>query len=218
MRIIAGRFKGHQISAMSGSNTRPTTDRVREAWASTVSSIRDNGFVGACVLDLFAGSGALALEAISRGASSAWLVDNNERAISAIQKNLAALGLSQDKNIKVQKANALNPSVARRLRSTFDCVFLDPPYDYARKRIGEVLSTLIEAGLLAKDCLISYERGVKSAGENRSRVGSSEQGDQSWPSSLDDDWPESLKMVSCKQYGISVIEYYLYLPDADEEK
>jgi 16S rRNA (guanine966-N2)-methyltransferase len=206
MRIIAGRFKGHQISAMSGNNTRPTTDRAREAWGSTISSIRENGFVGARVLDLFAGSGALALEAISRGAASAWLVDNNERAITTIRKNLESLGLAQDKNIKVIKADALSPAIGRRLNTTFDCVFLDPPYNYSRKRIGEVLSTLIKAGLLAKDCLISYERRVDLADEKKLQASSA------------DDWSGSLKMVSCKNYGISAIEYYLFSPDANEEK
>ncbi|MCL2631964.1 MAG: 16S rRNA (guanine(966)-N(2))-methyltransferase RsmD [Coriobacteriia bacterium] len=203
MRIIAGQFKGHTIAAVAGVQTRPTTDRVREAWASSITSIREGGFSGARVLDTFAGSGALGLEAISRGAASAVFVDNSERAVRTIRQNLDTLNISGDKNYRVIKADVLSPAMIRRLDAygPFDCIFLDPPYDYHPSRIGAFLSTLIDFELLLSGCLVSYERrAVKQPVQNA-------------PGSLDSgetDWPQALKMVYCRQYGIAQIEYYIF--------
>jgi len=118
MRIIAGRWRGRPIVAPPGSATRPTADRVREALFSMLVS-RLGSFEGLQVADLFAGSGALGLEALSRGAAYCVFVDNDRRSVEAIRANLAALGASGEVLPRGAEHAALPP---------VDLAFLDPPY------------------------------------------------------------------------------------------
>jgi 16S rRNA (guanine966-N2)-methyltransferase len=120
MRVIAGTHRGAGLIAPRGLATRPTGDRVREALFSILGPIDRAG-----VLDLFAGSGALAIEALSRGAAHATLVDSSAAAIAAIRRNLAALGLEAE--VRRQRASAFLES-ARADARQYDLVFLDPPY------------------------------------------------------------------------------------------
>jgi 16S rRNA (guanine966-N2)-methyltransferase len=120
MRVIAGSHGGRTLLAPRGRATRPTSDRVREALFSILGTVDE-----ALVLDLFAGSGALAIEALSRGAASAVLVDSAAAAIAAIRRNLKALGLDAE----VHRMDAL--AFLRNARSEgrhYDLIFLDPPY------------------------------------------------------------------------------------------
>jgi 16S rRNA (guanine966-N2)-methyltransferase len=119
MRIIAGRWRGRPLLAPKGQDTRPTADRVREALFSMLAS-RLGSFEGLQVADLFAGSGALGLEALSRGAAHCVFVENDRRAVEAIRSNLAALGASGEVLARNAEKAAL-PAPA-------DLVFLDPPY------------------------------------------------------------------------------------------
>ena len=119
MRIIAGRWRGRPIVAPQGQDTRPTADRVREALFSMLAS-RLGSFEGLQVADLFAGSGALGLEALSRGAAHCVFVENDRRAVEAIRSNLAALGASGEVLARSAEHAAL-PAPA-------DLAFLDPPY------------------------------------------------------------------------------------------
>lgn len=123
MRITSGKFKSRIIRAPKA--IRPTADNVRKS----AFDILGDEVSGACVLDLFAGSGALGLEAISRGASSCVFVDNNKSSIKAIKENLEALGLLDSEEIDVIFANVLR-GISKFLRSgdKFDLIFLDPPY------------------------------------------------------------------------------------------
>ena len=118
MRIIAGQWRGRPIAAPPGSATRPTADRVREALFSMLAS-RLGSFEGLQVADLFAGSGALGLEALSRGAAHCVFVENDRRAVEAIRANLAALGASGEVLPRGAEHAALPP---------VDLAFLDPPY------------------------------------------------------------------------------------------
>lgn len=121
MRIVAGKWGGRTIQAPPGRGTRPTTDRVREAWMSTVAP----HLPGARVLDLFAGSGALGLEALSRGASHATFVEQDAKALAALRANVQALGASDE--VSVFRTDAVR--YARELGAeTFDVAFADPPY------------------------------------------------------------------------------------------
>ncbi len=137
MRVIAGVYGGRRLAAPPGDATRPTSDRVREA----LFGVLGTTVQGARVLDLFAGSGALGIEALSRGAASAVFVDSAPRAIAAIRANLAALGIDADVH-RIEARAWLRAASARA--DAYDLVFLDPPY----RRAGELGRELSE-GLAA---------------------------------------------------------------------
>jgi 16S rRNA (guanine966-N2)-methyltransferase len=122
VRIIAGEWRGRRLAAPAGRLTRPTTDRAREAWMSIVSPTLD----GARVLDLFAGSGALGLEALSRGAAAATFVEHDPRALAALRKNAEALGAGN--RVTIVRGDAVR--YVRDLGAgQFDIAFCDPPYE-----------------------------------------------------------------------------------------
>ena len=131
MRVVAGEFRGRRRAAPRGRRTRPTADRVREALFSMLGDL-----AGARVLDLYAGSGALGIEALSRGAGSAVFVERDPRAAAVIERNLAELGLEQ----RVVTDEALR--YLARAKSSFDLVFCDPPYDSAPRNAGTLAERL----------------------------------------------------------------------------
>jgi 16S rRNA (guanine966-N2)-methyltransferase len=134
MRVIAGRYRGRPLHAPSGLDTRPTSDRVREALFSILADVE-----GARVLDLFAGSGALAIEALSRGAAEATLIDPSAAAIASIRRNLETLGVEAE----VRRIAAIQfLERARTAARQYDLVFLDPPYRQATV-IAEPLSDVL---------------------------------------------------------------------------
>jgi 16S rRNA (guanine966-N2)-methyltransferase len=120
VRVIAGEFKGRRLYTPRGARTRPTADRVREALFSMLGDVS-----GARVLDLYAGSGALGIEALSRGAESAVFVEREQRALAALRRNLEAVGA----DAVVRRQDVLR--FLARPEGTFDLVFCDPPYDVA---------------------------------------------------------------------------------------
>ncbi len=132
MRIVAGQWRGRRITAPSGTLVRPTLDRVREAWM----SILQADIPGARVLDLYAGSGALGLEALSRGASSADFVENASRSLAALDSNIESLGAGA--LARVHRMQALQ-FVKQLPAGSFDVVFADPPYEEGEaKKLAEV--------------------------------------------------------------------------------
>lgn len=140
MRIIAGRWRGHRIDAPRGDRTRPTTDRVREAWMSALLPELPD----ARVLDLFAGSGALGLEALSRGAASVTFVEKASRPLEALRKNIERLGASDE--CVVVRGDALD--YARRLeRDAFDVAVADPPY--GRGFAADLVRIFLDRGFAA---------------------------------------------------------------------
>ena len=143
MRIIAGSHKGTRIFAPKGTDTRPTGDRVREAAFNLIGPVD-----GAAVLDLFAGSGAMGLEALSRGAASAVFVESDRDACRSIERNLAKLGVT---GAAVLCRDALQ--VLSTEHRPYDLVLCDPPYDFADDaRIGPHLERV-----LAPDGVLVYE-------------------------------------------------------------
>ncbi len=162
MRIIAGRFRSRRIGAPRGQHTRPTTDRVREAlFQHLVSARLGEGFEGLRVLDLFAGSGALAFEAISRGAQSATLVDSSAAAARCQRDNAESLGCLD----AVRCIRGSLPDALGRVEGPFDIVFADPPYrlDVA----GELRTWLVERDLVSTDALLVFEHdGARPLGEH----------------------------------------------------
>jgi 16S rRNA (guanine966-N2)-methyltransferase len=148
VRVVAGDLGGRRLEAPPGRRTRPTADRVREALFSMLGSVE-----ALRVLDLFAGSGALGIEALSRGAGAAVFVDRDPRAVAAIGRNLAAVGVEG----AVHRADVLAflRWGSARWAAPFDLVFVDPPYSSAR-RLAAPLSERLPA-LLAKDALVVTE-------------------------------------------------------------
>lgn len=141
MRVVAGLLGGRTLVAPRGMGTRPTSDRVREAVFSILGAVH-----GLRVLDLFAGSGAMAIESLSRGASEATLVDSSSQSIAAIRHNLEALGL--EAMAVQQKAEAFLHS-ARRDGRQYDLVFVDPPYRRASglsERLSAALAPVLAPG------------------------------------------------------------------------
>jgi 16S rRNA (guanine966-N2)-methyltransferase len=139
VRVVAGTHRGRTLRAPHGSETRPTSDRVREA----LFSILGESVEQATVLDLFAGSGALGIEALSRGAAAAVFVDRSRKATQAIRANLTALGMDAEVR-SVEARAALRAASARG--EAYDLVFLDPPYRHAAE-LGRELSEGLTAVL-----------------------------------------------------------------------
>jgi 16S rRNA (guanine966-N2)-methyltransferase len=144
LRIVAGQFKGRRLAAPRGVRTRPTADRVREALFSMLGDVN-----GARVLDLYAGSGALGIEALSRGAASAVFVERDPQAVAAIERNLAAVGVEA----VVVRQDALR--YLARADGPFELVFCDPPYDSA-SRLAAPLAERLPV-LTAEDARIVTE-------------------------------------------------------------
>jgi 16S rRNA (guanine966-N2)-methyltransferase len=145
MRIVAGRFKGHQIRSPRRT-TRPTLDRVREAVFSMLGPLDELS-----VLDLYAGSGALGIEALSRGAASATFVDSDAAAVRAIRENLER---TDAEGTRVVRADALAfLRNAERQGERWDLAFCDPPYRLAA-RLGEPLSRMLEPVLTPGACVV----------------------------------------------------------------
>lgn len=159
MRIIAGEYKGRVLQAPKGDATRPTTDRVREALMSTLISIRGS-LEGEVVLDAFAGSGALGLEALSRGARHVTFYEKNAAALRVLRANIDSLMVAQS-CYTVRHADVLK-TPPRGFVAPYGLVFLDPPYALKATDMCAFLRGIDEAGLLALEALISYEHG-KSA-------------------------------------------------------
>ncbi len=149
MRIIAGVLRSRRLQAPVGTDTRPTLDRVRE----TVFDILQFRVRGASVLDLYAGSGAMALESLSRGAERAVLCDSSREAQRVIRGNIAALGLEEKCTLlPVQDRMALR--MLEREGRAFDLVFLDPPYRYDTQ---PVMEAILQKRLLAPEGILCVE-------------------------------------------------------------
>lgn len=148
MRIITGKGKGIKLFSKKGNTTRPTADRVKEAIFSIISeNIRDSE-----VLDLFAGSGALGLESLSRGASFATFCDNDKESISIIEKNIIKTHNEIGKNVELNYTDAVD--FLKNTNRRFDLIFLDPPYEY---NIEYILEVIKEKEILKPTGIIIYE-------------------------------------------------------------
>jgi 16S rRNA (guanine966-N2)-methyltransferase len=148
MRVIAGRWRGRPLVAPRGDATRPTADRTREALFSMLAS-RLGSFEGLAVADLFAGSGALGLEALSRGAASCLFVEQDKAALDALRANIAKLD-AQGADIRAQSVLALGPA-----RAPLDLVMMDPPYTTGAGNVA--LDKLTRLGWIGPGTWVSLE-------------------------------------------------------------
>jgi 16S rRNA (guanine966-N2)-methyltransferase len=155
-RIIAGQYGGRRIETPKGDGTRPTSDRVREAMFSSIESELGGFDAGLRVLDLFAGSGALGLEALSRGAGHGQFVESDARAAQVIKKNVAALGV----NGLVARTTAERFVQSSDTPLPFGLIFLDPPYAMPTGQVASLVATLHERWS-EPDALIVVERSSR---------------------------------------------------------
>lgn len=157
MRIVAGSLKGRAIAAPQGQTTRPTSDRARQAIFNVIEHAAWGGSLEALrVIDLYAGSGALGFEAVSRGAAFALFVETDDEARGAIRENADAYGLMGRTRVHRRSATDLGVRPGP-IAEAFDLAFLDPPY---RQGLGEqTLQRLIEGQWLKPGALVVFERG-----------------------------------------------------------
>jgi 16S rRNA (guanine966-N2)-methyltransferase len=151
MRVIAGRLGGRRLVAPPGRDTRPTSDRVREALFSALADV-----AGARVLDLYAGTGALGIEALSRGATAATFVENARPAVLALRENLATLDLTEHATVVSQPASR----AAGALFGPFDLVLADPPYAKVAE-VAATISTLLARGALSQRARLVIEHASR---------------------------------------------------------
>jgi 16S rRNA (guanine966-N2)-methyltransferase len=179
-RIIGGAAGGRRIAVPPGSGTRPTADRVREALFSSLES-EFGSFDGLAVLDLYAGSGAIGLEALSRGAARVVLVESDRRAAEVISANIRAVGLPGATVLTrpVEKVAVGEGSAA------FDLVYADPPYKLDTVELQDVLIALAQGGWLADDAVVVVERGKREPWE----------------------WPEGFAALRDRKYGEARLWY-----------
>lgn len=194
-RIISGRLRGLSIT-VPPAGTRPTTDRVREALFSAIGSRVD--LDGAAVLDLFAGSGALGLEAVSRGADVAWFVEENQRAVACLKKNTAGASSSSSLSssssssssspLRLTVKRAALPAAVRGgcpVEGGFHLVLADPPYERSAELDEPVLDALLAGGWLAEDALVVWERSKRDPAVR---------------------WPGGYEVVFERTYGETAVE------------
>ncbi len=155
MRVLAGALKGQRLVVARGSATRPTGDRVRIACLDTLTPYLDRG----PFLDLFAGAGAVGIEALSRGAPSAVFVELDVSALRALRDNVARLGLGERARVMREDAARAVAAMARR-GERFAVVFLDPPY--VSPRAAEALAAVATGGVLAPSAVVVLQHSTKS--------------------------------------------------------
>jgi len=179
-RIIAGTYGGRRLKAPPGDGTRPTTDRVREALFSSLQS-EFGGLDGLRFLDLFAGSGAIGLEAASRGVAHVDLVENDRRAAHVISSNIAELGcrVAQVKSQPVERFVQSTPT------APYDVVFLDPPYAFPHEALAELLQAISTPAWFAEGGVVVVERSRRDKFI----------------------WPEPYAALRDKKYGETVLWY-----------
>lgn len=156
-RIVSGVLGGRRLTVPAGQGTRPTSDRVREALFSALGSMLDPE--GARMADLYAGSGAIGFEALSRGFSHALFVESHVRAASVLRRNVASLGVADAARVTVGRVERV---LATPPAHRYDLVFADPPYALPDRQLAAVLSSLVEHAWLADDAVVVVERATRS--------------------------------------------------------
>ena len=181
-RIVGGGAGGRRLAVPPGSGTRPTADQAREGLFNTLAGLLD--LSGAAVLDLYAGSGAIGLEALSRGADRALFVESDPRAARTIRANAARLDVPGARVLadRVERVLAAPPIAG----AAYDVVFADPPYATADDEVDRMLADLVDRGWLADGAVLIVERGRRSPAPN---------------------WPTGVAPVKSRRYGEAVLWY-----------
>lgn len=180
-RIVGGSAGGRRLTVPPGRDTRPTSDRAREALFSALEAMT-GGLAGLRVLDLYAGSGAVGLEALSRGAARAVLIESDPKAVRVLRDNVATLGLPGAQVV----ARAVSTALAEAAPEPFDVVFADPPYALPAPDLTAVLTAAREQGWVAEEAVVVVERASRDA---------------PWT------WPEGLVPDRDRRYGEATLWY-----------
>lgn len=183
-RIIAGSARGRRIG-VPPAGTRPTSDRVREALFDALAARLD--FDGLRVLDLFAGSGALGIEALSRGAAEALFVESDRRAAQVIRRNLDLVG-ARSAAVRIGTVE----SVTRAPGTPYDLIFIDPPYAVESAVVAGVLHRLVDGGWLDPEAVVVVERSSRSPAI---------------------EWPLALEAAPERRYGETTVQIAHHRPD-----
>lgn len=164
MRIVGGRWRGRAIGAPEGrGTTRPTTDRARESMASMILSAAGLDLSGLSVLDAFAGSGAMGLELLSRGAERATFVERDRRVAGMVRRTAEGLGAGRDE-ARVVCGDVFSLADRGLPGAPFDVVFLDPPYALGAGRVGALVEGLAASGQLSPGAIVVYEHAASAPG------------------------------------------------------
>ncbi|MFE2725199.1 16S rRNA (guanine(966)-N(2))-methyltransferase RsmD [Kitasatospora sp. NPDC059327] len=181
-RVIAGAAGGRRLAVPPGRSTRPTSDKAREAMFSTLEALRGT-LHGARMLDLFGGSGAVGLEALSRGAEHVLLVEADGQAARVIRDNVRTIDLP---GAVVVASRAEKVIAGPPPETPYDLVFLDPPYVVTDDELREMLITLLAGGWLAADALVTVERSTRGG---------------------EFGWPEGFEVLRSRRYGEGTLWY-----------
>ncbi|MFF1873628.1 16S rRNA (guanine(966)-N(2))-methyltransferase RsmD [Streptomyces sp. CB03911] len=181
-RVIAGTAGGRRLAVPPGRSTRPTSDKAREAMFSTLEALRGT-LHGARMLDLFGGSGAVGLEALSRGAEHVLLVEADAQAAKVIRENVRIVNLP---GAEVRADRAERVLAGRAPERGYDLVFLDPPYAVTDEELREMLITMSAGGWLAEDALVTVERSTRGG---------------------EFGWPEGFDVLRSRRYGEGTLWY-----------
>ncbi|MET8770715.1 16S rRNA (guanine(966)-N(2))-methyltransferase RsmD [Streptomyces sp. NPDC004658] len=182
-RVIAGAAGGRRLSVPPGTGTRPTSDRAREGLFSTWQALLGGPLDGERVLDLYAGSGAVGLEALSRGASHTLLVEADARAAKTVRENVRNLGLP---GAEVRAGKAEQVIRTAPPAEPYDLVFLDPPYAVSDDDLREILLTLRSERWLAEEALVTVERSTRGGAFH---------------------WPDGFEAIRSRRYGEGTFWY-----------
>lgn len=181
-RIIAGQARGRRLATPPGQGTRPTADRAREGLFSALESLL-GGLDGLRVIDAYAGSGAVGLEALSRGAAAALLVESDRRAAGVVRENLAALALPGGR-LHADRVERLAAETCPD--APYDVLFLDPPYALSAEALSAVIAAFADNGWLAADAVVCVERAAR---------------DPEWA------WPGGFAPLRARAYGEGMLWY-----------
>ena len=191
-RIIGGSARSRRLKTPAGEATRPTSDRVREALFSALDA-QLGSLTGLRFLDLYAGSGAIGLEAMSRGAGVLTAVESNRRTARIVQDNAAALGFGQVEVIAQPVARVLG----QRPEAPYDVVFADPPYPSGNEEVEKALALLVDHGWLRAGSVLVVERSARS---------------------VEPAWPAGLVRDRERRYGETVLWYVRAVPAGGDEE
>jgi 16S rRNA (guanine966-N2)-methyltransferase len=187
MRVVAGTYRGRTLNAPKGDSTRPTTDRVRESLFSSLVSLLGAELGGGSALDAFAGSGALGIEALSRGCSAATFVENDRAALKVLRANIDSLG-AQSRSRVIEGDIFTLASRGALVGAPFSLLLLDPPYRLAWCDIEGLTSALAREGQLEDGAVIVYEHAADRVAE----------------------WPSGFDLTTRKKYGSTGIDIVVY--------